>query len=169
MLGVFWKIREIGSKTSTRISKIDGEMSEIMEPKVGNPWNSVSRNWAILSHPWNLTFLEDEIFNFVLTYMVQKYQNEISPIVYYGKKLKTSGKLLKIPDLQPRDWGQPYWMTRYVLYPKVEEHKSTIRYILTRKVSQEVDQGLMSDGIFIFIMLGIITSWVRLITGFAHS
>ena len=32
--------------------------------------------------------------------MVQKYQNEISPIVYYGKKLKTSGKLLKIPDSQ---------------------------------------------------------------------
>ena len=47
--------------------------------------------------------------------MVQKYQNEISPIFYYGKKLKTSGKLLKIPDLQPCDWGQPYWMTRYVL------------------------------------------------------
>ena len=45
--------------------------------------------------------------------MVQKYQNEISPIVYNGKKLKTSGKLLKIPDLQPPDWGQPYWMTLY--------------------------------------------------------
>ena len=62
MLGVLWKIQEICSKTITRISKIDGEMSEIMEPKVGNPWNSVSRNWAILSHPWNLTFFEDEIF-----------------------------------------------------------------------------------------------------------
>ena len=45
--------------------------------------------------------------------MVQKYQNEIAPIFYYGKKLKTSGKLLKIPLLQPPDWGQPYWMTRY--------------------------------------------------------
>ena len=52
-------------------------------------------------------------FNFFLTYMVQKYQNEISPIFYYGKKLKTSGKLLKIPYLQPPDWGQPYWMTLY--------------------------------------------------------
>ena len=30
--------------------------------------------------------------------MVQKYQNEFSPIFYYGKKLKTSGKLQKIPD-----------------------------------------------------------------------
>ena len=62
MLGVFWKIREICSKTGTRISKIDGEMSEIIEPKVGNPENSISRNWATLSHPWNLTFLENDIF-----------------------------------------------------------------------------------------------------------
>ena len=62
MLGVFWKIQEICSKTGTRISKIDGEMSEIIEPKVGNPENSISRNWATLSHPWNLTFLENNIF-----------------------------------------------------------------------------------------------------------
>ena len=33
--------------------------------------------------------------------MVQKYQNEIAPIFYYGKKLKTSEKLLKIPDISP--------------------------------------------------------------------
>ena len=62
MLGVFWKIQEICSKTGIRISKIDGEMSEIIEPKVGNPENSISRNWATLSHPWNLTFLENNIF-----------------------------------------------------------------------------------------------------------
>ena len=62
MLGVFWKNQEICSKTGTRISKIDGEMSEIIEPKVGNPENSISRNWATLSHPWNLTFLENNIF-----------------------------------------------------------------------------------------------------------
>ena len=62
MLGVFWKIQEIFSKTGTRISKIDGEMSEIIEPKVGNPKNPVSRNGATLSHPWNLTFFEDDIF-----------------------------------------------------------------------------------------------------------
>ena len=61
-LGVFWKIQEICSKMGTRIFKIVEEMSEIIEPKVGNPKNSVSRNWAILSHPWNLTFFEDEIF-----------------------------------------------------------------------------------------------------------
>ena len=45
--------------------------------------------------------------------MVWKYQNEISPIFYYWKKLKTSEKLLKILDIQPPDWKHPYWMTRY--------------------------------------------------------
>ena len=51
MLGVICKNQEIFSKTGTRISKIDGEMSEIIEPKVGNPKNPVSRNGATLSHP----------------------------------------------------------------------------------------------------------------------
>jgi len=64
MLGVFWKIQEICNKMGTRICKIVEEMSEIIEPKVGNPKNSVSRNWAILSHPWNLTFFHDKIFQF---------------------------------------------------------------------------------------------------------
>ena len=62
-----------------------------------------------------LLFLRMRFFNFFLTSMVQKHQNEISPIFYYGKKLKTSGTLLKIPYLQPPDWGQPYWMALYVL------------------------------------------------------
>ena len=52
-------------------------------------------------------------FNFFLSHMVWKYQNEISPIFYCGKKLKTSEKLLKLPDIQPLDWKHPYWMTRY--------------------------------------------------------
>ena len=46
--------------------------------------------------------------------MVQKYQNEISPVFYYGKKLKRLGKVLKLLYFQPPDWGQPYWMTLYV-------------------------------------------------------
>ena len=62
MFGVFPKIQEIYSQMGTRILKIYWEMSEIMELKVGNPKNSVSRNWAISSQPRNLTFLEDEIF-----------------------------------------------------------------------------------------------------------
>ena len=37
MLGVFWKIQEICSKMGTRILKIDLEMTEIIDPKVGNP------------------------------------------------------------------------------------------------------------------------------------
>ena len=44
MLGVFWKIQKICSKMSTRILKIDGEMPEIIEPKVGNPKNSTNPN-----------------------------------------------------------------------------------------------------------------------------
>ena len=69
--------------------------------------------WAT---PKILLFLRMRFFNFFLICMVQKYQNEISPIFYYGKKLKTSEKLLKIPDLRPPDWGQPYWMTRYIVW-----------------------------------------------------
>ena len=48
--------------------------------------------------------------------MVQKYQNEIAPIFYYGKSPKANEKDLKIPYLQPPNWGQPYWMTRYLVY-----------------------------------------------------
>ena len=78
------------------------------------PKKSVIRKYTILSKPWNLTFFEEGIFQLFSCYMVRKYQNEISPIFYYGKKLETSGKTLKIPYLQPPDWGQPYWMTRYI-------------------------------------------------------
>ena len=53
-------------------------------------------------------------FNFFHTYMVRKYQNEISPIFYYGKSPKTNEKDLKILILRPPDWGQPYWMTLYI-------------------------------------------------------
>ena len=35
--------------------------------------------------------------------MVQKYQNEIAPIFYYGKSPKTNEKDLQIPYLQPPD------------------------------------------------------------------
>ena len=46
--------------------------------------------------------------------MAQKYQNEISPIFYYGNSPKTNEKDLTLPNLQPPDWGQPYRMTRYI-------------------------------------------------------
>ena len=62
MLGVYHKIQEICSKMGTKIFKIDGEMPKIIEHKVGNPQISISRKWANLSQPWNLTFFEDEVF-----------------------------------------------------------------------------------------------------------
>ena len=52
-------------------------------------------------------------FNFFHNHMVQKYQNEIAPIFYYGISTKTIEKDLKIPHLQPPDWNHPYWMTLY--------------------------------------------------------
>ena len=45
--------------------------------------------------------------------MLQKYQNEISPIIYYGINTKINEKDLKIPILQPPDWKSPYWMSLY--------------------------------------------------------
>ena len=38
--------------------------------------------------------------------MVQKYQNEIAPIFYYGISTKTNKKDLKIPDLQALTLGR---------------------------------------------------------------
>ena len=48
--------------------------------------------------------------------MVQKYQHEISPILYYGISTKTNEKHLKIPNLQPPNWKTPYWMTLYDVF-----------------------------------------------------
>ena len=47
--------------------------------------------------------------------MLQKYQNEISPIIYYGISTKINEKDLKIPILQPPDWKSPYWMSLYLV------------------------------------------------------
>ena len=53
--------------------------------------------------------------------MLQKYQNEISPIIYYGISTKINEKDLKIPILQPPDWKSPYWMSLYMFrYPQVK-------------------------------------------------
>ena len=50
--------------------------------------------------------------------MLQKYQNEISPIIYYGISTKINEKDLKIPILQPPDWKSPYWMSLYDTFRK---------------------------------------------------
>ena len=46
--------------------------------------------------------------------MVQKYQNEIPPIFYYGISTKTSEKDLKIPNLQALTLGRIIKMTLYI-------------------------------------------------------
>ena len=46
--------------------------------------------------------------------MVQKYQNEIPPIFYYGISTKTNKKDLKIPNLQALTLGRIIKMTLYV-------------------------------------------------------
>ena len=45
--------------------------------------------------------------------MVQKYQNEIPPIFYYGISTKTSEKDLKIPNLQALTLGRIIKITLY--------------------------------------------------------
>ena len=67
--------------------------------------------WAT---PEILLFLMMIFFNFFHNHMVQKYQNEISPTIYYGISTKTNEKDLKIPTLQPPDWKNPYWMSLYL-------------------------------------------------------
>ena len=46
--------------------------------------------------------------------MVQKYQNEIPPIFYYGISTKTSEKDLKIPNLQALTLGRIIKITLYM-------------------------------------------------------
>ena len=46
--------------------------------------------------------------------MVQKYQNEIPPIFYYGISTKTNEKDLKIPNLQALTLGRIIKMTLYI-------------------------------------------------------
>ena len=45
--------------------------------------------------------------------MVQKYQNEISPTIYYGISTKNNEKDLKIPNLQALTLGHIIKMTLY--------------------------------------------------------
>ena len=47
--------------------------------------------------------------------MVQKYQNEIPPIFYYGISTKTNEKDLKIPNLQALTLGRIIKITLYII------------------------------------------------------
>ena len=56
----------------TGISKIYGEMSEIIEPKVGNPQNSVGQEMSHFEPPLKPAFFEDEIFQFFFSTICPK-------------------------------------------------------------------------------------------------
>ena len=59
--------------------------------------------------------------------MVQKYQNEIPPIFYYGISTKTSEKYLKIPNLQSLTLGRIIKITLYYIQTLILE-KCRIKY-----------------------------------------
>ena len=60
-----------------------------------NPKKLEIRKYANLRQPWNLTFLEIEIFQLFFNQMTQKYQNEKSPILNGQKKSKNQKKSKK--------------------------------------------------------------------------
>ena len=94
------------------ILKCEMVLKEDMDKKIRN-----KKICQFEANPDILPFLRMSFFNFFLNHMVQKYQNEISPIFYYGISRKTYEKDLKIPTLQLPDWKSPYWMTLYVFTP----------------------------------------------------
>ena len=67
---------------------------------------NVNQKNVNLSKSWNLTFFRIRYLNFFFIPMVQEYLNEIAPTIYDPNKLKTSGKPLRIADLQPPASGQ---------------------------------------------------------------
>ena len=68
--------------------------------KIGNQKN------VNLSKSWNLTFFQDKISELFFIPVVQEYLNEIPPTLHGPNKLKTSGKPLRIADLQTPASGQ---------------------------------------------------------------
>ena len=65
--------------------------------------------------------------------MVQKYQNEIPPIFYYGISTKTSEKDLKIPNLQALTLGR---IIKITLYFEFCEAQARVRQGSARDGSQ---------------------------------
>ena len=75
----------------TRIFKIDEDMSEVIDAKVGNPQISTSKKWANVSQPWNLAFLQDYFFQKkIFIPMAKEYHSEKSPIFDSQKSTKTT-------------------------------------------------------------------------------
>ena len=73
---------------------------------------------SIWANPEIWPFFRTIFLNFFFIPVVQEYLNEIAPTIYGPNKLKTSGKPLRIADLQPPASGQDNPATLYS-YPKV--------------------------------------------------
>ena len=50
------------------------------ELKLGNPQISIIRKWANFSEPWNLTILEDAMFQLFFSIIPEEYQKENRPV-----------------------------------------------------------------------------------------
>ena len=120
MFGEFQKLQKICNKMSTRIFKIDGEMPEIIEPKVGNPQNSTNPNWANLSQPWNVTFLEIEIFQLFFQLYVPKVPEWKIAHIKWSKKAQNFRKSPKNKGFRrtcciPPFWEHPVYLVIWIL------------------------------------------------------
>ena len=109
MFGEFQKLQKICNKMSTRIFKIDGEMPEIIEPKVGNPQNSTSRNWANFGQPWNLHFFEDEIFQLCFQLYAPKVPEWKIAYIEGPKKAQNTMKSPKNEWFKRSYFNPPFW------------------------------------------------------------
>ena len=110
---MFHKIQEICTKIGTRIFKIDQEMTEKIELKVGTPQKSEVENVPIWATPENLPFFKDEnfpLFSYSYWSNVPKWK---CAHILLCKKYKNCLKLLKIAYLQPPDWIQRKKNTLY--------------------------------------------------------
>ena len=68
---------------------------------------------SIWANPEIWPFFRIRYLNFFFIPVVQEYLNEIAPTVHGPNKLKTSGKPLRIADLQPPASGQVNPATLY--------------------------------------------------------
>ena len=82
------KIQEICTKIGTRIFKIDQEIPEKIELKVGNP-PKIKLKMGQYKPPLKIfLFLKVRFINFFLIPVAQTYQNESAAIFYYAKSKK---------------------------------------------------------------------------------
>ena len=72
-------------------------------------------------------------FNFVLAYIVQKYQNENAPMFNNAKSPKTNRKHQKIPYLQALTLGHVIKMTLYNVVSRVRQERNNWYHILLTK------------------------------------